>query len=181
MLMSPCRPLHHCHSNLHIDHELPFTLLRTATTLHRPVIFWHVPTKPLLLLLIPSPTLLKRIERHLHYPMEDIALTLLFNACDKFVEDPAFGDELQHLLVPAQIARNTCGVHTLGLTRFIASCRSVSWPSPQSSRTRSRHASSHLAILSFAWSALLGGASLWKKPPAICFLYSSLANSSILT
>jgi hypothetical protein len=62
--------------------------LRAARTLHSPVKLRHIPTKSLLFLLIPAPPLLKRMQRHLHNPIQDLPLATLLNPLDKFIQNP---------------------------------------------------------------------------------------------
>ena len=58
------------------------TSLRTTTTLHSPPQPRHIPTKPLLLLLIPAPMFLERVQRHVHDVVQDVALAAVLDALD---------------------------------------------------------------------------------------------------
>jgi hypothetical protein len=72
----------------------PNATLRTAATLHHTFVLGHVAAEPLFLVGIPVPSFLEGVQVELHDLREDLALALLFDALDEFVEDPGTGDEL---------------------------------------------------------------------------------------
>jgi hypothetical protein len=55
---------------------------RRTRTLHRPLESRYISTEPLLLFPVTPPFLVKRMERHVQNPLQDIALTLPLDALD---------------------------------------------------------------------------------------------------
>jgi hypothetical protein len=68
--------------------------LRAAAALHHTFVLGHIAAEPLFLVGIPVPVLLEGVQVELHDLGEDLALALLFDAVDEFVENPGAGDEL---------------------------------------------------------------------------------------
>lgn len=60
-------------------------ILRTTTTLHQPLVLWHIAAKPLLFICIPVPGLLEWVEIELHDLRQNIAFVLLLDAVDEFI------------------------------------------------------------------------------------------------
>ncbi len=67
------------------NHDYQHRSLGTTTTLRRPPQPRNIATKSLLLRLIPSPTILKRIQRHVQDTLQDFALAAVLDALDQFV------------------------------------------------------------------------------------------------
>jgi hypothetical protein len=71
-----------------------YNSLRTTTTLHHTFVLGHIAAEPLFLVGVPVPVLLEGVQVELHDLREYLALALLFDALDEFVENPGAGDEL---------------------------------------------------------------------------------------
>lgn len=68
--------------------------LGAAATHHRSLILGHITAESLLFGLIQAPFLIEWVQAHLHHSSQDIPVTLLLDAVNHFVQDPAPGDKL---------------------------------------------------------------------------------------
>ena len=94
--------------------------LRTAAALHSPIISGHITAETLLFLLVKTPFVIERVERHGHDAIEDFALTLFLDSLDQFVKDPGSGHELQKCQSAIMGHQYVRSIRTLGFTFFMA-------------------------------------------------------------
>lgn len=69
--------------------------LRAATTLHSPVVPWHVTAVALFFLAVPAPLLVERTECHGLDVLQDLTLALLLDAVNQLIKDPRSWSKLR--------------------------------------------------------------------------------------